>query len=48
MPNSLQRLTLEHLTLGSSSIDVSLQNHAGDVTVSICNRRGSVELLVMR
>lgn len=47
LPNSLDWVRIEHLRVGTASVDLLLRRHERDVAVNVLDRRGTVEVQVV-
>ena len=48
LPESIERLHLNNLTVGDSRFDLLLERHANDVAVSVLKREGAVEVVAIK
>jgi glycogen debranching enzyme len=48
LPESLERLWLRDLRIGSASVDLYIERHPNDVGVSLTRREGNVEVLIVK
>jgi glycogen debranching enzyme len=48
MPAFLDHVTINHLSLGNSRIDLKLQRHGSDVTLNLLRRRGDAKVMLVK
>jgi glycogen debranching enzyme len=48
LPDSLQRIWIQNLRAGTALVDLYIERHPGDVSVSLVRREGNVEVLVVK
>jgi glycogen debranching enzyme len=48
LPPYLERVTLSNLTVGSASVDLGLERHGDDVSLTVSRRQGRVEILTIK
>jgi glycogen debranching enzyme len=48
LPESIERMYLTNLIVADSRVDLLLERHASDVAVSVLNREGTVEVVVVK
>jgi hypothetical protein len=48
LPESLQRVWIQNLRAGSALVDLYIERHPSDVSVSLVRREGNVDVLVVK
>lgn len=48
LPESVERIHLTHLALGSATVDLHLERHAHDVAINVVQRQGNVEIVTVK
>ena len=48
LPESIERLDLMNIGVGGASVDLRLERHAHDVTISVLRRDGDVEIVTIK